>query len=187
MKPSAQARILTLRIPSITFPRMSNIALSDERNSLAKRKSAVPQRLLDAIELMVEEGLSWQDAAHKADYNIRQMRRALERPHVLQLIKQRREMLRASVSAGNIHRLRSIADAAKNMPAVQAIKLLEEMGEERGLSGSHGIAQSNPGVTIVITHTGQPNGRSPVPSQTIEGEFSTLPAGSSDGERRGEK
>lgn len=144
-------------------------------------KRTVSGRLAQAINLMVEQGRPWQDAAIEAGIKVHSLRAALEKPHVLSYLRRRKQMTRESLSAANIHRLAQIRDAADNMPAVQAIKLLEEMGEERGLSGSHGIAQSNPGVTIVIQQAIQPNGRSPVPSQAIEGEFSTLPAGSSPG------
>lgn len=59
-------------------------------------------------------------------------------------------MLREGALPRNITRLIEIRDAADNMPAVQAIKLLEEMDQvERSSPG--GVGQSLvPGVTINI-------------------------------------
>ena len=64
-------------------------------------------------------------------------------------------MLLSSEVPRTIHRLVAIRDKAENMPAVNAARLLLELEGGDGLHGSNGIAQSNPGVTIVIQGTGQ--------------------------------
>jgi hypothetical protein len=69
-------------------------------------------------------------AAVKAGLTVRAMRKALQKPHVVKHLKQRRDVFRNSVCAANIHRLAKIRDAADNMPAVNAIKELERLGED---------------------------------------------------------
>lgn len=147
------------------------------------RPDRITPRMRKAVDGMVEQGLSWQDAAKAAGLDVRSMRKALERPHVIAFIRKRKEMLRQSVSAANIHRLRRIADAAPNMPAVAAIKFLEEMGEDRNGAPGDGIA-SSPGVTINIINgiapaSGQHTGGFPVtaPSLTIEAAPLAPPSG----------
>lgn len=115
-----------------------------------RRRKPVSPAVKQAIDQMVEDGSSWQDAAVNSGLTTRAMRKALETPLVLQYLRERKQMLRASISAGNIRRLGQIRDAADNMPAVQAIKLLEEMDQvERSSPGGTGQSLV-PGVTIYI-------------------------------------
>ena len=139
---------------------MSNIALSDERNSLAERKlKRVPPAVISAVDAMVDEGLTWQDAAAKVGIQTRQLRRWLEKPLVLAFMRKQREMLRESELASNILYLGRIKRAAPNMPAVNAILALERMGDATSTPG--GSLSHSPGVTIVI-NSGQSDERQPV-------------------------
>ena len=139
---------------------MSNIALSDERNSLAERKlKRVPPAVISAVNAMVDEGLTWQDAAAKVGIQTRQLRRWLEKPLVLAFMRKQREMLRESELASNILYLGRIKRAAPNMPAVNAILALERMGDATSTPG--GSLSHSPGITIQIT-TGQSDERQPV-------------------------
>jgi hypothetical protein len=55
--------------------------------------------------------------------------------------------LRTSERARNIHRLTEIRDKADNMPAVNAIKMLEQLGDTDGPGSA---ARTSPGLVIVI-------------------------------------
>ena len=137
---------------------MSNTALVDLPRS-EKRPDRITPRMRVAVDHIVEDGMSWQEAASAAGLDNRSMRKALERPHVIEFIRKRKEMLRQSVCAGNIHYLRKIRAAAPNMPAVNAILALERMGDATSTPG--GSLSHSPGVTIVI-NSGQADERQPV-------------------------
>jgi hypothetical protein len=106
-----------------------------------ERKTVLPAkriggRLKQALDLMV-----WGDgerryfpdneAAAIAGLNVISIRNALHKPHVLAYYKQQREVLRARESPANIHRLIEIRDFAPNLPAIHAIRLLEQIGDEQ--------------------------------------------------------
>jgi hypothetical protein len=57
------------------------------------------------------------------------------------------DVLRTSARARNIHRLVAIRDAANNMPAVNAIKALEQIDDE---ARSTQAMQRAPGLQIVV-------------------------------------
>jgi len=126
-------------------------------------------RLKRALDAMVWEGLEWNEAAAKVNFTTAAMRKALQRASTLAYLKAEREVLRASVSAKNIHRLAQIRDAADNMPAVNAIKALEQIGEQEASSPA---SQRVPGFIIqVITQNPGANPGSDVKiAQMIEGE-----------------
>jgi hypothetical protein len=69
------------------------------------------------------------------------------------------EVLRSSERARNIHRLVEIRDAANNMPAVQAIKTLEQIDD---ISTGTASMQRAPGLQIVITQVAAPATNPPV-------------------------
>lgn len=133
---------------------MSELALSEPATSISlKRKSqALPitPRVRDAIELMVTEGKPWDEAATAVGMHVRAMRTALAKPHVIKHMKERREVFREHVCAANIRRLAQIRDAAPNMPAVNAIRALEQMGND----AVNGIAQRSqaPGLVIQVVN-----------------------------------
>jgi hypothetical protein len=88
------------------------------------------------------------------------VREAFAKPHVLEYVRKRRQMLLASVNARNIQRLAEIRDAADNMPAVNSVLALERMAGDASSTGGTGVSHS-PGVTIVI-NSGQSDERQPV-------------------------
>ena len=147
---------------------MSDTALAEPRETRAPR---VTGKLKSALELMVDDGLRINEAAETVGMTTHAIREAFGKPHVLAFVRKRKQQLRESVSARNITRLAEIRDAADNMPAVQAIKLLEEMGDEHAMR-SQGVSAS-PGVTIRIVNvnSGQAMAPSPVTeSRVIDGE-----------------
>jgi hypothetical protein len=167
---------------------MSDTAVAipaDPRPSIEKR-SEIRGKLRQALDSMVWEGLSYDQAARTVNYHVRSMRRALGRPDVLAYLNRERQVLRASVSPRNIHRLVEIRDADNNMPAVQAIKVLEQLGEDQHSRGNS--ANAPPGVTIRIVNVVQPGQsveRQPVTTPVIEHD-ATVPAALAGGDR-GEK
>lgn len=105
-------------------------------------------KLKATLDAMVWDGLEWQEAAKTHNFHVVSMRKAMGSPHVQAYIRAERQVLRESLSPRNIHRLREIRDAADNMPAIQAIRTLEQMSDEQ----SHGQsgASVSPGITIRI-------------------------------------
>lgn len=137
---------------------LQQLATVDQpKPSPVKDQSAKPLkvrgRLKQALDLMVwgngeQRYLTDSQAAVITRLNVLSIRNALQKPHVLAYYKQQREVLRSRECAANIHRLAEIRDAADNMPAVNAIKLLEELGNDQR-SGQPGVSASA-GVTIQI-------------------------------------
>jgi hypothetical protein len=125
-----------------------------------ERKTVLPAkriggRLKQALDLMVwgdgvRRYLPDNEAAAIAGLNVISIRNALHKPHVLAYYKQQREVLRARESPANIHRLCEIRDAADNMPAVNAIRALENL-DEQGLT-RHSTDLPTPGICIRIVH-----------------------------------
>lgn len=116
-----------------------------------------------ALELMVWDGRSLHEAATEVGLTTRAMRLAIEKPAVLAALKREKQVLRESLSARNIHRLREIRDAADNMPAIQAIRTLEGMGDDQ--LGAASGASASPGITIRILNVvqaGHADARQPV-------------------------
>ena len=95
-----------------------------------KRTKRVGKKLFHAIELIVFEGKELGEAATEAGLTTYTLRQAFARPQVLAHLRERREVLRAAASGKNILRLCQIRDAENNMPAVNAIKALEQIGDE---------------------------------------------------------
>lgn len=127
--------------------------LPTSRRSKPDKPQRIEGKVKAVIERMVELGEPWNDAARACNMSARSMRKALDKPHVIAYLKARREVFRSSVNAANIHRLAQIRDAADNMPAVNAVRLLEQMDNEPQSRSGH--AQL-PGLVIqVITHSGE--------------------------------
>lgn len=124
-----------------------------------KQTPRVKGKLFKAIELMVFEGLPLDEAAKGAGLTTFALRQAIARPHVLAHLKARRVVFRASLCAANDLRLAQIRDAADNMPAVNAIKLLEQIDSD----APGAAAGRQPGITIVIQGASEPK-----IAQTIE-------------------
>ena len=104
------------------------------------------------------------EAAAIAGLNVLSIRNALQRPHVLAYYKQQREVLRSRESPANIHRLCEIRDAADNLPAVNAIRALESLGEGAALQFAEA---PTPGVIIRVL-VPQPAPIVPQPAQPID-------------------
>jgi hypothetical protein len=92
------------------------------------------------------------EAAAIAGLNVLSIRNALHKPHVLAYYKQQREVLRARESPANIHRLCEIRDAANNLPAVNAIRALEQLGDEQ----TNKPNTPTPGISIRIVSLSSP-------------------------------
>lgn len=139
-----------------------------------ERKTVLPVkriggRLKQALDLMVwgngeRHYLPDNEAAAIAGLNVLSIRNALQKPHVLAYYKQQREVLRARESPANIHRLCQIRDAADNMPAVNAIKALELIGDEQRISEN-----TTPGICIKIISNPEPlRDITPAPARIID-------------------
>jgi hypothetical protein len=127
-----------------------------------ERRNVIPAkriggRLKLALDLMIwgdgeRRYLPDNEAAARAGLNVLSVRSALQRPHVLAYYKQQREVLRARESPANIHRLCEIRDAADNMPAVNAIRALEQIGDEQ----TNRPNVPTPGISIRIVNVSSP-------------------------------
>jgi hypothetical protein len=122
----------------------------ERRNTIPAKR--IGGRLKQALDLMIwgdgeRRYLPDNEAAAKAGLNVLSVRLALQRPHVLAYYKQQREVLRARESPANIHRLCEIRDAANNLPAVNAIRALEQLGSDEQTNRPN---IPSPGVTIRV-------------------------------------
>lgn len=118
-----------------------------------KQALRVKGKLFNAIELIVFEGLPLDEAATKTGLTTYTIRQAFGRAHVIAHMKARREVLRASACGSNILRLEQIKRAADNMPAIQAIRTLEQMGDD--VIGGAAAVSHSPGITIRIINAVQ--------------------------------
>ena len=118
-----------------------------------KRRTPDPKitaRVAAAIELMVEQGLQFDQAAKTVGLHVRAMRKALDKPHVLKYMKERKYVFRESISAANIFTLADVRDNSGNAIArVQAVKALEQIGDADPV----GTKQQPPGFALVIVNT----------------------------------
>jgi hypothetical protein len=121
---------------------------TDERQRIPKGRTR------EAIDLMVFDGLDRDTAAARVGMKVQSLRAALHLATVKRYYAQQLDVLRSSERARNIHRLVAIRDAADNMPAVQAIKTLEQLEDEARVSSS-GL-QRAPGLQIVIVQAASP-------------------------------
>lgn len=117
------------------------------------RNQRITKPIAEAIEYMVNEGLRFDAAALKANITVRAMRLALDKPHVIRHLKQRREVFRESICAGNIFKLAEIRDQDSNqMAALGAIKQLEQIGESADVAGA---TKRAPGLVFIINNNAQ--------------------------------
>jgi hypothetical protein len=112
------------------------------------KKLQIRGKLLHALDAMVWDGLELVEASRNFKISAFAMRKAMAKPHVQAYLRSERQVLRESLSPRNIHRLREIRDAANNMPAIQAIRTLEQMSDDQPTGGS--AASHSPGITIRI-------------------------------------
>jgi hypothetical protein len=130
-----------------------------------KRTKRVGKKLFHAIELIVFEGKELSEAAAEAGLTTYTLRQAFARPQVLAHLRERREVFRAAASGKNILRLCQIRDADNNMPAVNAIKVLELIGDEQRISET-----ATPGICIRIVSSAQPIDITPKQPQIMDAE-----------------
>ena len=123
----------------------NNTALARTRNA---KPAPVTPRVRKAIEHMVNDADDYQRAAAKAGLTTHALRLALAKPHVARYLKEQVQVLRTAQGPRNIHRLCEIRDAANNMPAVNAIKALEQLPEER-VAGTSTAAPIGVSIRIV--------------------------------------
>lgn len=105
----------------------------------------VTGKVAQAIRLMIQEGMPWDQAATAVGMPVRTMRLAIAKPHVIKWMKAEREVFRDHICAANIHRLAEIRDHKPNMPAVNAILALERRDDEKAIAAR----QTVPGFVIV--------------------------------------
>jgi len=132
---------------------MPNEVAFADNSRLARNKqppARITRRIREAIDIMVERGLDYQEAGQEAGLSTRHMRLQLSKPHVQAYYRAQCQVLRASTTARNIRRLCEIRDAEDNMPAVNAIKALEQLGDEQ----TNKPNAPSPGVTIRIVNVG---------------------------------
>jgi hypothetical protein len=111
-------------------------------------------RVKQAIELMVWQGMPFNQAAKEARLTVRAMRLALEKPNVLRYLRNQKQIFREAANGKNIVRLCQIRDAADNMPAVNAIKVLEQLDDEQ----TNTKQTTSPGITINIVSAVEQSG-----------------------------
>jgi hypothetical protein len=112
-----------------------------------KRKRGLTAAVKCAIDAMIFERCSRAEACERAGFTERALYLALEKAEVAAYWNQELQVLRAGERAANIHRLCEIRDAADNMPAVNAVKTLEQLDAE---AVARPAAQVSPGISIRI-------------------------------------
>lgn len=125
-------------------------AAQPQELSPKKRPLRIAPKLREAIEAAITEGLRWPDAARKVGLTARAMRMALNKPHILRHISERKAQFRAEIGTRNEFRLAELRDQDDNrMAAVNSIKLLEQLDRERDERPAlH--RHVTPGVVVVI-------------------------------------
>jgi hypothetical protein len=106
-------------------------------------KLTVSGKLKVALDTMLYQGSCRAVAAKAAGMTDHGLREAFKKPHVKAFYNAGLQILRDSERARNIHRAVEIRDAANNQPAIQAIRLLEDLGDEHG-----GRFNLNLGITL---------------------------------------
>jgi hypothetical protein len=112
-----------------------------------RRKRGLTTAVRTAIDAMLYDRCTRAQACKRAGFTERALYLALEKPEVAQYWNAGLLVLRAGERATNIHRLCEIRDAADNMPAVNAVKALEQMDAE---AIARPVAQVSPGISIRI-------------------------------------
>ena len=154
---------------------MPNELAFADKTSLARNKQPplrITKRVKDAIAVMVVDKRRWDDAAREVGLTTRAMRLALEKPHVIAYMRKQLEVSRGARQVANFHRLCEIADAENNMPAVQAIRALEQISDEQ----TNTKQTTSPGVTIRIVNVAtqpQHEQTTNVPTTYLQSEISS--------------
>lgn len=141
---------------------MSDLAIipqPQQQPAKQERTLKVTGKVKAAIEAMVWDGLPREKAAEHAGISEHGLYKALRKAPVKAFYLAELEVLRTSERARNVKRLAEIRDAGNNMPAVQAIGMLERMSEESSMRSGASVAA--PGLTVVIMNAPVP-GPSPI-------------------------
>lgn len=118
------------------------IKISEDRALLVRGK------LKKALDLIVWQGKSWQNAAIESGLTTQAVRKALAKQHVQLYLKQQRQVFRASVSGQNIHRAVEIRDQDENRTAaIQAIKYLDGIADHEQNGAARAVT---PGVQVIV-------------------------------------
>lgn len=139
--------------PPATVDQSEPPKLGRNGNSLTptsgKERGPLNRKVRQAIEHMLWQSLEIDEAAKAVGITTRRLRTALEKPIVLAHLKAQRKVLCATELPANIRRLKAIRDAAENMPAVHAIRDLEQIAADETIR-SDARVQERPGMVIVI-------------------------------------
>lgn len=127
----------------ITASAPTDIAPSPKR----ERQLGISGKVKTAMDAMVWQGLNRKQAAELAGLKEHSLYVAFSRPHNKAYYLSQLEVLRTSERARNIHRLVDIRDKADNMPAVNAIKMLEQLGDDPAANAQR---VQQPGLVIMI-------------------------------------
>jgi hypothetical protein len=120
-----------------------------------RRKRGLTVAVRTAIDALIYERCTRVEACERAGLTERALYLALEKPEVAAYFNNALDVLRAGERPKNIHRLCEIRDAADNMPAVNAIKALEQIDAEA--IGRPNTAAQTPGVVVRIINVTQPS------------------------------
>jgi hypothetical protein len=120
------------------------------RNKVPKLR--ITKRIREAVDTMVTRGIAYDAAAREHGIATRHMRLALSKPHVSAYYQAQLQVLRGARAARNFHRLCEIADRQDNMPAVQALRTLEMLGDEQTTRPT----APSPGISIRIVNVASP-------------------------------
>ena len=119
-----------------------------------RRKRGLTAAVRTAIDAIIHDRCSRAQACKRAGFTERAFYLALEKPEVAAYWNRELQVLRVGERAANIHRLCDIRDAADNMPAVNAVKTLEQLDAE---AVARPVGQVQPGIVIrFVTQTSQP-------------------------------
>jgi hypothetical protein len=122
----------------------------------ASKRGQVTGKLAHAINLMVEHGTPWNEAAVKAGLTVRSMRLSLKKQHVVSHLWRERQVFLAGVCAANPQRLAAIRENDRNLAAsVRAVSELEQMAGNPAARGGFTPGET-PGLTIRIISADAP-------------------------------
>ena len=152
---------------------MQNQVAFADNSKLARNKTPptrITTRVKRAVEHIVETGAAYNEAAAHVGMSTYRLRLALDKPHVIAFMRNRLHVSRELRSPKNFHRLCEIADAENNMPAVNAIKALEQLSDEQ----TNKPNTASPGVTIrIVNIAAQPQHEqtTKIPTAYLESEI----------------
>lgn len=114
-----------------------------------KRTNWIGAKVRAALDDMVYDGLTWEQAAIKAGLTLQAMRMALRRPQVQSYLRAERQVLRASLSCRAEFRMVELSEQNDNLAAaVTATKAVRGEQDQDDSAAQH---RATPGLTIVIT------------------------------------